>query len=248
MKIDTLFVSFVVAFFCLCGLAVSAQKNTIEFSDPEMARKYEELLKKRNDTSETKIEVRVTSRNSDGAMRSTKTVDNLRLVQVGKKFGFEDATGKLVIPYTYDFADDFHDGLAVVGKKNPAGSAVSYYRWHIKPDGTRLYRQNYCDVGNFVNGYAVVDVTGGYKICHIKKDGTPLYSERYTRCEDFNQYGRAMVEKVDPDPKKDLVTFLVIDTTGKVLGSKRYSFRQNRMDEVKSGKQVKADLAEWLKP
>ncbi len=246
MKIDKLLLSFLAACLFLCGLVATAQKTTIEFSDPEMAKHYEELLKKRNDTSTTKLDVLITSRSSDGAMRSTETRDERRLVQVGQKFGFENASGQLVIPCTYDFGENFHDGLAVVGKRNPKGSAVSYYKWHINKDGKRIYRQNYCDVSNFVNGYAVVDVTGGYKICHIKKDGTPLYPERYTRCWDFNQYGRAMVEKAVPE--KDLVTFLVIDTTGTVIGSKRYSFRENRMDEVKSGKQVKADLAQWMKP
>src|SRR5215217_1652403 len=42
-------------------------------------------------------------------------------IQVGGKSGYIDATAPVAIPPRYTSADDFHEGLAVVGEPDPGG-------------------------------------------------------------------------------------------------------------------------------
>lgn len=215
------------------------QNATFETNDPEMARRYAEMAKQRG------LQVEV-SLKSNGTSTSITLENNRQRIERNGKYGYVDSTGITVIPFTYDYAHDFNDGYAVVGKKAPAGSSVSYHKWHIDTSGKPLYGTNlYCDVHNFVNGYAVVDVTGGHKMCHIKRDGTPLYAERYTSCWDFNQHGRALVEKANP--KADKVRYLVINRAGQVVGYKEYSFKESRSD-LHFMEKVHTDLARHLQP
>lgn len=232
----------------LSGFNANAQGETeFYFSNPEMAKDFERFMEEDSIGRElSKTSVRVMTRNEDGIMYSLGLVNGRRLFEKNKKFGYVDSEGQIVITPQYDFGDDFKDGVAVVGKKNPAGSAVSYHKWHIDRNGKPLYATNlYCDVNRFVNGYAIVDVTGGYKMCHIDRSGKPLYPERYTYCYNFNTAGRALVQKTISS--KDIVRFLVINTSGTVLGFKEYKASENRMNPDALNK-VKTDLAKWLNP
>jgi len=232
----------------LANFKVEAQgKTEFYFSNPDMAKGFEKFMKEDSVGKELgNTSVRVMTRSGDGGTHSTNLVNGRRLFEKGNKFGYTDSEGKVVIAPEYDFGDDFKDGVAVVGKKNPAGSTISYHKWHIDRTGKALYAKNlYCDVNRFVNGYAVVDVTGGYKMCHINRSGKPLYTERYTYCYNFSMSGRALVEKAIPS--KNTVRYLVINTSGEVLGFKEYKFTEDRKDP-KSIDKVKTDLAKWLNP
>ena len=221
-------------------------KTEIYFSNPEWAKKFQEIVDKdsaKGDLGEVTISARSTE---DGLIRSNNIAYNRRRVEKGEKFGYEDSTKKVVIPCQYDFGKDFKNGAAVVGKRNAKGSAVSYYQWHIDRNGKPLYSTSlYCDVHDFVNGYAIVDVTGSFKMCHIKRDGTPAYPERYTYCYNFNKKDRAIVERAIPS--KDIVRYMVIDTKGTVLGWKEYSFDADRAKRDNMT-QVQKDLDKWLNP
>lgn len=229
-----------VAILSIAVLTVQAQHNTFETNDPEAAKRYAELAKTRG----VQVDVNVT--NDDGSAASITLVNNRRRIQQGGKWGYADSTGAIVIPCTYDYASDFKGRRAMVGKNNPANSEVPYHQWHIDENGKAIYATNlYCNVYNFINGYAVVNVTTGYKKCHIKPDGKPLYAERYTDCWDFNPKGRALVEKANPEA--GTVRYLVIDRTGKILTFKNYKFSESRSD-ANFLSRVKADLAAYLEP
>jgi len=221
------------------------QETEFYFSDPAMAKKFQETLEKERQSGTEGIgNVKITTRSADGNVRSTSLIENRRLIQQAGKYGFEDSVGTLIIPCKYDFANDFNSGCAVVGKKNPAGSKTSYYKWHIDRNGKPIYPNNlYCDVHDFVNGYAVVDVTGGYQMCHIKRDGKPLYTQRYTYCWDFNKNGKAVVERAIPG--KDLVRYMVINTSGSVVGFKEFSFSEDRGDQEYHKRAIQ-QMDQWL--
>ncbi len=50
-----------------------------------------------------------------------KTCGDLWPVEQHKKWGYIDKTGRLIIPFKFDFADDFSEGLAAVGIKEKTG-------------------------------------------------------------------------------------------------------------------------------
>ncbi len=62
----------------------------------------------------------------------------------------------------YDFIDEFHEGLARVGKGGE--------EFHVHPDGTPAYKERYDHVGHFSGGLAWVIQDG--KGFRIYPDGT----------------------------------------------------------------------------
>ena len=73
-----------------------------------------------------------------------------------EKYGYQDTTGKVVIPYIYDYADDFASGLARVKKDGKYG--------YIDETGKEVIPCIYDDVNDFSEGMA-----------RVKKDGKWYY-------------------------------------------------------------------------
>ena len=82
---------------------------------------------------------------------------------VGDKRGFIDPTGKLVINPQFDYADDFENGLALVGVGNKFGYIDTTGRYVINPQ--------YQEASRFAEGFARVaigDNDTGIKYGYIK--------------------------------------------------------------------------------
>ncbi len=82
-----------------------------------------------------------------------KVAANSTRIEHTTKWGYVDRTGKLVIPYQFDSADEFSDGLAAVRFSNAAGSNECGY---IDLTGRVVFRSAYDRCGPFREGLAPV--------------------------------------------------------------------------------------------
>jgi hypothetical protein len=140
----------------------------------------------------------------------------------GKKINnadFVDAKGNKFNNFKFDYAEPFVEGLAIV-RSLTIGGLYAYESWHIKPDGNRLYKNHFNHVWPFINDYAVVDKTGGYKMFHINKEGERIYRQTYIGAEAFNENGKAMVQKTE-------TMYAIIDVSGKELITRNDQSKQS---------------------
>ena len=102
------------------------------------------------------------------------------------KYGFIDKNGKLVINYQFDYAEDFHNGLAKVRIGNRTTGKFAYI------DKTGKYRTKfYSNLTNFNNGLAIATLNNKYAI--IDTTGTEL-SAWYDQIYPFSE-GLARIVK-----------------------------------------------------
>jgi WG containing repeat len=139
--------------------------------------------------------------------------DRLFVVQKDGKSGFIDRTGKIVIPITFDSANDFHEGLALVmmnGKK-----------MFIDAAGKIIFNADYDIVNDFSERLAAVNI-GQTRIAniglianpgkwgYIDKAGKLVIPMTFTHAENFSE-GLAAVTNGD----RNRGAF--IDHNGKVI-------------------------------
>lgn len=109
--------------------------------------------------------------------------DGLARVRIYDKYGYIDASGKMVIPAQYDYAFDFSEGLALVELGNQ--------RYFIDKDGnTVIPLQQYENVSPFSDGLAIVYANDKYGF--IDKEGNLVIPIQYATAGEFHE-GRAIV-------------------------------------------------------
>lgn len=143
-------------------------------------------------------------------------------VLIGNRGGFIDKTGKEIIPLNYDFAGNFSEGFALVGKNNKYGfldeqgkiviplkfdNAVSFSeglaivkqnnKWHLIDNQGKIINSlnlNYEEVGEFSNGLARVIINK--KIGFINRTGKEIILVKYDSiwCTAFEERGFIGVE------------------------------------------------------
>jgi hypothetical protein len=186
---------------------------------------------------------------ADGRVVNRNISENRRIFSYGKKFGYEDQYGNIVIPALYDYVNDFTDGIAIVSTEERS--------WHIDKKGNPLYVEKYQHVGEFTNGYAVVLQQERMSVepasFHIRKDGTTLYDKKlYDECWDFNQYGRAAVRKwIKRGGNYVEIRLAVVDTFGKELISMIVPIDdlKAKTNDLFDGYEIELDLLRpWLFP
>jgi hypothetical protein len=152
--------------------------------------------------------------------------EELEIYNEGKKYGFKDKTGNIVILARYSGVRDFREGYAAVnmgGKtktvKQPRFNS-SYKttiggKWgFIDGDGNMVAECIYDEVGSFTDKLAVVKSNKLYG--YIDGTGNQVVAPKYTKAEDFSE-GLAMV--VSPEHKYGFV-----DTGGNEIIPCRYDF------------------------
>lgn len=104
------------------------------------------------------------------------------------KWGFRDATGKLVIPYKYDGVGYFSEGLAPVrikGVKSQNGNLSNLWGY-INTNGKFIIKPKYSDARPFFDGLAWVEGSNGKIFIDKKGAGFKLY-RRITKVLAFSQ-------------------------------------------------------------
>lgn len=127
---------------------------------------------------------------------------------ISKKYGFKDATGKIIVAPKYDTVKAFEDNVAVVGKKI---TWTDYNYGLINKTGKEviplIYDYIYIDAG-------VVVVMSNYKYGFIDKAGKKLTSLIYNSIWAFSD-GLAGVELYNKDKGESKWGF--VNNTGKVV-------------------------------
>jgi hypothetical protein len=144
--------------------------------------------------------------------------DNLIMVQKNDKFGFIDPTGKIVLPIQYAYVEDFHEGLAAVGKKDPKSRAIKY--GYMNKSGKIVIPYQYQSAGIFSDGVAVVRVrfdSSTYKatLRIIDKNGKNILGKDISDYFNIGPFvnGTAVVDKFAHDQHK----LGLIDKSGKLV-------------------------------
>ena len=137
---------------------------------------------------------------------TTESADNQEIVPKGNEYedyghrwGFIDTSGKLVIPYQFEDAGNFTEGLAAVRKGE---------RWgYINKNGDSIIRPIFKGAWAFNYGVARV-LTFDNKIGFIDKKGKWAIMPRYENASDFSE-GLAIIETEKG--------FNYIDTDGNIV-------------------------------
>jgi hypothetical protein len=126
------------------------------------------------------------------------------------KYGFVDLNGKLVIPFEYDWAINFRNGIASVMKKTDVGETKWYY---INKDNQRLFDKEFDYILPFSEGYASVFTNKGGIL--IDTTGRQVIRTKFDEIQGFSD-GLCAVRK------GDLWGF--INTKGKVVIKPEYGY------------------------
>ncbi len=140
--------------------------------------------------------------------------DGLIPVENSKAMGYANTLGELVVPYQYEAANNFYDGLASVAilKKGKKGNSLNdYATGYINNTGELVigFDYDYHSSGNFMPNVGAAWVGKQNKIGLIDKTGKILIPLQYEEINDFMENGLAWVKK---DKKWGL-----IDQTGAVI-------------------------------
>ncbi len=104
--------------------------------------------------------------------------------EIWNRYGYKDRTGKIVIPARFDYAFDFHEGLAVVVWKGHWGAIDSRGDWAIRPEYDDAY-------GCFSEGLLAVCQDGRWGF--IDNKGRLVIPHRFEYARMFTE-GRAAVK------------------------------------------------------
>ena len=140
------------------------------------------------------------------------------------KYGFIDKTGKLVIDYKYDYAEDFSEGYAAVSTGGFWDEEAGYVtgNWgFIDKTGKVVVPIFYDKVWDFSEGLAAV--SNGGKVGFVDTTGKVVIPLTYSggMCEEFSfKEGLAVVTTGSMDSPE----FHVIDKTGKSAFEFKYDY------------------------
>jgi len=161
-----------------------------------------------------------------------------------KKWGFVDESGKEVIPFIYDYALDFSEGLAVVNKRgheqqvhefdiNGEKKLVTRFiggKWgYVDKTGKEVIPLKYGGAESFSEGFARIRSRIVF-YQYIDKTGNVVIPFRYVNAMNFSEglatvSGQAKIRRMKP-PKQHLYRLLyrwgVIDQIGNVIIPLKY--------------------------
>jgi len=142
-----------------------------------------------------------------------------------QQYGFRNHKKKLIIDYTYTFAEPFQEGLALVENNLKFG--------FINNKGQIVIELKYSDAGSFSEGlgYFSYDLA---KYGYINKKGDVVIEPKFDGAYDFKN-GYAKVLKLNPDTSKyGNIQYIqgLIDKSGNLIGKQWFSFVHNVTDSI----------------
>ncbi|MEO7098594.1 MAG: WG repeat-containing protein [Luteolibacter sp.] len=122
------------------------------------------------------------------------------------KYGFIDKKGRLVIPFLYEKAGEFNDGLApVAARRSKDQNELSY--GYVNPRGEEVIPLHFQDARPFSEGFAAVKQAGKWRFIDI--NGNFTIKENFDDAQSFSE-GLAAVKLEETD-------WGFIDTKGKLV-------------------------------
>ncbi len=106
------------------------------------------------------------------------------------KWGFIDKKGKIAIPPTFQYCENFHEGLAKVAIKD---SKFGY----VDKKGKIVIDCRFVQAEEFSNGYAVVCVDDAERYGIIDKKGKVVVEPEFAYISPVEEDGTAVVQKLD---------------------------------------------------
>lgn len=208
--------------------------STISYGCNSQKSISEETLK--NQETTPTIEAYDTSKGPDHEQPETTSLEVLypafEIVNSEKQYGYINEDGIFEIPPTYDYAEVFIDGRAVVNNKD---------RYQVINTNGDIIFENNAPIRNFSNGYAVfhketdTDTLMGY----IDTNGNIALEPIYRMAEDFSKDKKAIVST-----KQN--SYSLIDDTGAVLENYITEEYINLID-VKDGYKIFHKEGDWNK-
>lgn len=119
--------------------------------------------------------------------------DGIALFSQGKKFGFLNADGEEVIPATYTYIGEFHEGLAVIAQPKKDDS-LDFEYGYINKKGEVVINPQFESAQNFSEGLAVI--TSGGEDGFIDKTGTIVINPQFESAQSFSE-GLAVIQQGD---------------------------------------------------
>jgi hypothetical protein len=113
--------------------------------------------------------------------------DLLRVTNIEQQHGFLNLKGNVVIKPELEFADDFSEGLAVFGVKDPRGNEYKLLYGYMNKKGKIVLPAIYDKAYNFSDGLA--DVVIGDSLFFIDKKGNKILRFRSKFNSDYNSFG-----------------------------------------------------------
>ena len=178
-------------FKCFDKIILKNKNKTIEINDSEFDVKkymgyeiigYKYILDYNGDT--------ITFENVDERLNYMNDIlekiksKSLELVSQNGRYGYSNKSGELVIPYIYEYAREFHDGLAYTKKNGKRG--------YIDTTGNLVIPDIYEQAHNFHDGLARVHKNG--KLGYIDTTGNLVIPCIYDEAYDFYD-GWARIKK-----------------------------------------------------
>jgi len=124
-------------------------------------------------------------KNNGNPYYSGQFTEGLLPVRQKGKWGFMDTAGKIKLPAIYESAENFHEGLAVVGKKDKDGETYEVY---INKTGKELagIKASYLNASEFKEGFAFYHKGYSDPIRYINKAGKEIFK---SESDDFFDHG-----------------------------------------------------------
>lgn len=119
----------------------------------------------------------------------SKFHDGRLMIYDSNKFGFIDENGKKIVDLKYDYAENFKDGVAKVGRETKHG----FRHGLIDLFGKEIIKLKYRNISEFVDGIAIATTERG-KFIAFNIDGDRITKKEYDYISPFKD-GVAIVEK-----------------------------------------------------
>lgn len=160
---------------------------------------------------------------------SGQFTEGLLPVRQKGKWGFMDATGKIKLPAIYENAENFHEGLAVVGKKDKAGEVYEVY---INKTGKELpsVKADYLKASEFTEGFAYYQKEGySETIRYIDKAGKEIFKSESNKYFDHGKFSNGLAAVPNKEGK-----YGYINTKGELVIPYQYSIPKTQYASVRS--------------
>lgn len=147
--------------------------------------------------------------------------EGLAAVKDNGKWGFINEQGEWVIKPQFEFADNFHEGLASVGVNGSNG----YKQGYIDSKGNWVILPIFGEARGFSNGLAIANIAVNDQWGFIDKEGNWVINPQFDGVLDFDDSGRAQFQVGRYPSTTTKIGF--IDKSGQVVVEPKFDWESS---------------------